>query len=147
MQDLGTLGGNYGSAIRIDDDGEIVGWATNAGDQSTLAFFWKNHKMTNLGTVDGDACSIAWFVRKGRAVGASGDCSNNLHAFLWENGSIVDLNSLVPAGSGVQLTNGDYINERGEITCDGVLANGDIHAFLLIPCDESHSGVKGCGKR
>jgi probable HAF family extracellular repeat protein len=145
MQDLGTLGGNYGSATRIDDNGEIVGWATTAGDQNSYAFYWKDQKMTNLGTVGGDSCSIAWFVRKGQAVGASSDCGPNyLHAFLWESGSIVDLNTLVPPGSGAQLTDADYINEGGEITASGVLPNGDNHAFLLIPCDENHPGIDGC---
>jgi probable HAF family extracellular repeat protein len=145
MQDLGTLGGNYGSATRIDDTGEVVGWSTNEGDQNSFAFFWKNNTMTNLGTVDGDPCSIAWFVRNGQAVGASWDCGPNyLHAFLWERGSIVELNTLVPSGSGVQLTDADYINGSGEITAGGVLQNGDNHAFLLTPCDEHHPGIEGC---
>ena len=145
MQDLGTLGGNYGSGGAIDDDGEIAGWATTAADQNLYAFYWKDGKMTNLGSVDGDPCSVAVFVRRGQVLGASWDCSPNyLHAFLWENGSIVDLNTLVPPGSGVQLLVAGYINERSEITAGGVLASGDNHAFLLIPCDEEHPGVKGC---
>lgn len=145
MQDLGTLGGNYGSAGPIDDAGEIAGWATTAGDQNQYAFFWKDQKMTSLGSVDDDPCSVATFVRNGQVVGASWDCSPNyLHAFLWESGSIVDLNTLVQPGSGVQLTVADYINERGEMTAEGILSNGSNHAFLLIPCDEKHPGVNGC---
>ena len=145
MQDLGTLGGNLGSAGPIDDEGEIAGWATTAGDQNLFAFFWKDNKMTTIGSVDGDPCSVAAFVRHGQVVGASWDCTPNyLHAFLWENGSIVDLNTLVPPGTGVQLTVADYINERGEITANGLLSNGNNHAFLLIPCDDGHPGVEGC---
>jgi probable HAF family extracellular repeat protein len=145
MQDLGTLGGNYGSGGAIDDAGEIAGWATTAADQNLYAFYWKDGKMTNLGSVDGDPCSVANFVRDGQVVGPSWDCSSSYqHAFLWEHGSIVDLNTLVPAGSGVQLFLADYINDRGEITAGGVLPNGDNHAFLLVPCDENHPGVEGC---
>jgi probable HAF family extracellular repeat protein len=145
MQDLGTLGGNYGEAKKITDTGEVVGWATNAGDQAVLASLWKDGLMTNLGTVDGDPCSIALGTNsKLQIVGVSWDCVTFLHAFLWEKGSIVDLNSLVPPGSGAQLTYADYINERGEIAANGVLASGDTRAVLLIPCDENHPGVEGC---
>jgi hypothetical protein len=42
------------------------------------------------------------------------------------------------------LTAGISINDRGEITAQGLLANGDQHAVLLIPCDENHPGVEGC---
>jgi probable HAF family extracellular repeat protein len=71
-----------------------------------------------------------------QVVGASAaDCAgNNASAFLWENGSSVDLNTLVISNpSGAQLTIALSINERGEIAAQGVLPNGDVHAFLLVP--------------
>jgi hypothetical protein len=37
-----------------------------------------------------------------------------------------------------------YINDGGEIAGNGVLPNGDTHAFLLIPCDRNHPNVEGC---
>jgi probable HAF family extracellular repeat protein len=147
MQDLGTLGGNFGGAVWINDAGEVVGWATNAGDQASLAFRWKDGKMTNLGTVDGDQCSIAVHVNsKEQIVGASSACgAGGVHAFLWENdGPMVDLNTLVSHGSGLQLTGATSINERGEITTFGVLSNGDTRTILLIPCDKHHPSVEGC---
>ena len=144
MQDLGTLGGNYGSANSIDDTGAIAGWANTAGDQNAFAVLWKDQTMTNLGSVDGDPCSFGFFLRNGQVVGSSGDCNNDLHAFLWEHGSIVDLNTLVSPGLGAELVYADYINDRGEITAAGTLTNGDSHAFLLIPCDENHPGLEGC---
>jgi hypothetical protein len=36
------------------------------------------------------------------------------------------------------------INDRGEITGQGVLANGDSRVVLLVPCDENHAGIEGC---
>jgi hypothetical protein len=47
-------------------------------------------------------------------------------------------------GSGIQLTHGVSINDDGEISGDGVLPSGDHHAFVLIPCDEHHSGFDDC---
>jgi probable HAF family extracellular repeat protein len=76
---------------------------------------------------------------KGQIVGcltnnANGCTPSVTAAFLWENGDMVDLNTLVPPHTGVQLTGGDdYINEQGEILTSGTLSDGDNHAFLLIP--------------
>lgn len=145
MRDLGTLGGNYGLATWVNDAGEVVGWATNAGDQAAFAFFWNKGEMVNLGTVDSDSCSAAWGLNEmHQVVGASGDCNQNLHAFLWEKGSAVDLNTLIPPGSGVQLNYATHINERGEVTVFGAFPNGNNQGFLLIPCDENHPNIEHC---
>jgi hypothetical protein len=65
------------------------------------------------------------------------------HAFLWDKGQIIDLNRFVPPGSGIQLTEPSAISDRGEIATNGFL-NGNLHAFVLVPCDEDHSDAEGC---
>ena len=50
---------------------------------------------------------------------------------------MVDLNTLVSAASDLTLTVAIFINDRGEIAGNGVLPNGDTHAFILIPCGEN----------
>jgi probable HAF family extracellular repeat protein len=139
LKDLGTLGGKYGVARGINDAEDIIGWATLAGDQINHAVLWNSDHTTDLGVVPGDECSAASSINsRGQVVGASGNCNVDLHAFLWENGDIVDLNTLVPPHPGVQLDGGDdYINDQGEIVTSGTLSNGDRHAFLLTPCDEN----------
>ena|ERR1700719_4216208 len=74
-------------------------------------------------------------------MGTSFDFSiGDLHGFIWDQGGpIVALNTLVPFGSGLTVRSALDINDRGEITGNGVLPNGDVHAVLLIPCDEEHS--------
>lgn len=57
---------------------------------------------------------------------------------------MVDLNTLVPPNSGIQLQEALQINNSGEIAGNGLDANGNNHAILLIPCDESHPDVQGC---
>ena len=93
-----------------------------------------------------------------QAVGNSFSCAfvngNNFHhAFLWENGSIIDLNDLIPVGSPLELVAANDINDRGEIAGEGVPPGGDpnnyatgtnIRAFLLIPCDENHPNIESC---
>jgi probable HAF family extracellular repeat protein len=151
LTDLGTLGGSDGKAEWISDAGVIVGWANNQDDQALLAVLWKNGVITSLGTLDSDPCSIAWAINiKGTVVGSSSaDCdfsgtSSDEHAFLSEDGKMIDLNALVPSGSKLTLVEPHYINDSGEITGNAVLPNGRLRAFLLIPCDENHPGIEGC---
>jgi probable HAF family extracellular repeat protein len=147
LKDLGTLGGNYGEAFGINDTGDTVGWANTAGDATNHAVLWQNGRTTptDLGVIAGYADSIAFAINsQGQIVGCSG-CFQNGPAVLWENGDMVDLNTLVPPHPGVQLIGGDaYINDRGEIVTSGILSNGDNHAFLLTPCDEKHGDGEGC---
>jgi probable HAF family extracellular repeat protein len=146
LRDLGTLGGTFGSATGLNDAGEIVGFATTPDDVATHAFFWSNGVMKDLGTVKGDQCSVAYHINAiGQVVGTSGDGCNEVHAFLWQHGGpMIDLNDLVPSGSGLVLTAGEFINDRGEIGGSGVLPNGDHHAILLIPCDDKQAETDGC---
>ena len=116
----------------------MVGWANLAGDQADHGFLWSGGRKVDLGVVSGDACSTATSINlAGQIVGASGTCApyyESLHAFLWENGTIYDLNALIPPGSGITLTDVFDINDLGEITGQGLLSNGDARAVVLIPC-------------
>jgi len=62
---------------------------------------------------------------------------------------MIDLNTLILAGSGAVLYEADNLNERGEIVASGLPAGCNDrfscgHIFLLIPCDDDHPGVEGC---
>jgi probable HAF family extracellular repeat protein len=144
--DLGTLGGSFGSANWVNEDGEVAGAATTQGDATVVAFIWKNGLMTSLGTLGDDPCSVAININsKGQVVGSSvteTDCgSDSGRAFLWDQGTMIDLNAFVPPGSNLTLTQGAYINNHAEILAIGVLPNGDPRSVLLVPCN---SGEKGC---
>jgi probable HAF family extracellular repeat protein len=143
MTDLGTLGGDTSEAIWLNETGMIVGSADLPGDQIHHAVFWKNGEIHDLGTVSGDACSRGRGLNaRGQVVGLSSDCSNALHAFVWEEGGpALDLNDLIPPGSGFQLTRAFNINDRGEILASadpiGVAPIDDEdlgHLVLLVPC-------------
>ena len=148
LLDLGTLGGSFGIAEGINDSGEVVGWATNENDQASLAFLWKDGVMTNLGTLNGDDCSLAFHINsKGQIVGISFPCTGGpVHGFLWQNGVMTDLNAFAHPGSNLTTWgDGIFINDRGEIAGVRVLPDGDLHAFLLVPCDEDHPDIDDAG--
>jgi probable HAF family extracellular repeat protein len=161
MQDLGTLGGDTGVTNWINDAGDIAGKADLPGPQSPQdhhAVLWSHGVTIDLGTFPEDTSSNAYKVNSsGQVVGTSEDRAHMLigvgeHAFLWEDGGpMVDLNSLVPPGSSLQLTYAVAINDRGEIAGFGVppgVPPEDYetqgHAYMLIPCDGKHPGVEGC---
>lgn len=145
LTDLGSLGGFFIEVIGFSEAGELVGKA-QLPDQTLHAYLANKGGIMDLGTQDGDPCSYALQINsKEQIVGNSDDCAGgNSHAFLWENDKMTDLNALVPPGSPLTLTAGIDINERGEITAQGVLANGDQRAIVMIPCDENHPGIEGC---
>jgi probable HAF family extracellular repeat protein len=151
MSDLGTLGGDYSFAFWLNDAGEVAGEAA-LPDQSHHPVIWEEGRIRDLGTVENDPCGLALGLNaRGQVVGGTSDCANFLHAFLWEHGGpIRDLNTLIPAGSGFQLTFALDINDRGEILAKALPEGGDPnqdpdlygHLVLLVPCD-SQSG-KNC---
>ena len=56
---------------------------------------------------------------------------------------MIDLNTVIPPGSGLQLTNAININDRGEILAKSIPAgvtpidDEDLgHMVLLVPCEE-----------
>ncbi len=117
--------------------------------------------MKDLGLLYADTAGNADSVNaKDQAVGVTVPCAKVnpddscegpvYHAFLWEKGSMVELQTLVLPGSGITLScpncgEAAYnINDSGEIAGQGVLSNGDSRVVLLIPCDENHPNVEGC---
>jgi len=145
-----TTGGNPLTADAINDGGEIVG-AAAFPTQAYDAYLRRAGVATDLGHLNGDCNSEALAINSaGRIAGTSFSCDGvTQRAFLWQNGWLVDLNSLIPPGSSLQLVWPMAINDRGEIAGLGVpsgCAPTDVntcgHGFVLIPCGE---GEKGCG--
>ena len=94
--------------------------------------------MTDLGNL-GQTSFAHGINSRGQIVGASrvSFVTGEVRAFLWENGGpMIDLNTLIPAGSNLHLAYAHSINERGEIAGYGFLPNGDQRPFLLIPVGE-----------
>jgi probable HAF family extracellular repeat protein len=148
--DLGSLGGTlFSNAIDVNEQGQVVGASDLAGDTNfwaflspnTHAFSWHNGAIKDLSTLPGDPTSIAFGINnKGQIVGSGS------RAIVWGTDGLIDLNTLVsgPPFSPLYLLSALDINDRGEIVGEGLAINGDLHAFLAIPCDELHGDIEGC---
>jgi len=140
VTNLGSLGGLLENiAFGINDQGQVVGFSDLPGDTTTHAFLWtKENGMQDLGTLPGDINSYAYGINsKGQVVGDSNGGSYD-RAFLWQDGVMVDLNSLIPPNSNLYLLVSNQINDRGEIACMAcVFSNGactsEMPPVVLIP--------------
>jgi probable HAF family extracellular repeat protein len=145
LTDLGNLGGTlFSFAGNINNRGQIIGASDLPSDTTAHAFLWaKDSGMQDLGTLPGDVSSLAKGINdKGQVVGQSCDVDGNCRAFLWQNGVMTDLNTLVPGdGSTLFLFEAFGINSRGQFTAIGFDANsGDCCAFLATPSNGEVSG-------
>jgi probable HAF family extracellular repeat protein len=173
VHDLGNLGGTSNpavlavgnTALSINNRGQVSGVSalpeiTGTGcpgvPQNPLCFpfhpfLWtRDAGMQDLGVLPGDFVGAGLAINnQGEVVGPSfsapGPTSGSPRAFLWQNGVMSDLNTLVPADSPLYLLLADGINDAGEIAGFGVnTATGDIHAFLASPCDRNHAVTGWC---
>jgi len=135
---LPTLGGAYwNTPMDINENGDVTGFSDLPGDSVAApnfnAFIWTRKNGTaNLGTLSGDNVSEGLGINdQDQVVGVSFPSG---HAFIWQRGTIIDLNTLIPRNASVILTDAQEINDEGVITGQAQAKNGStLYAFVAIP--------------
>ena len=132
MQNLGTLagGGGWSVAHDLNDSGQVVGSSSVKNYwYREHAFVWMNDgtPMKDLGTFGGTQSSANDINASGQVTGwasLAGDAVT--HAFIWRNNGTTkqDLNKLIdpldPLKPHVTLTEGVFINDRGNVLAQGI---------------------------
>jgi len=132
---LGDTGSNYVSAIprAINASDEVVGNEQSAyGISPGPAFLWRNGKMIELATFN-SAYTYNYAVAindQGLIVGSTSSTYSSSTPVLWQNDTITDLNSLLPANSGWVLETVTGINDHNQIVGIGTY-NGTTAAYEL----------------
>jgi probable HAF family extracellular repeat protein len=176
-EDLGTLGGEDGVAMALNDRGELVGsyglnphadYADRRGFIGTIkgtgtaiptfggriseardvnsvgraigkaqiasgdfrAFSYQAGSLADLGTLPGGTQSFAHGINNAGDIVGAADSDGMLHAFIYRNGVMTDLNTLIPPASGWVLTEARAISESRIVVGTGVF-NGQQRAFQL----------------
>ena len=121
---IGSLGGvAWNTPMAINDEGVVVGFSDTTGDEDGTsnfrAFLWtKGSGMKNLGTLPGDQISEAFAINARRQVVGVSCGEVACRPFLWQNGVMADLDSLLVPGFADSLLSARDINDEGTITGD-----------------------------
>jgi probable HAF family extracellular repeat protein len=153
--DLGTLGGKQSLAHAINNQNQVVGWATNLVPASTniwgeeypwpfatqqRAVLWENGAARDLGTLGGPSAWASCLNDVGQIIGQSFTANSEgqqhqaagvvwsrpMAGFIWENGNMMDLGTL-----GGTFALPVRINNKGQVIGFSTL-EGDMshHPFI-----------------
>ena len=126
----------FSGARGLDDADQVVGYASLASPSGVVqsqAFLWDDGVMKPLGMARStDTSSSATAINNhGVVVGISTSYKNPV-GFVYDGSSMADLNTLVDNASGWVFTDALSINDKVQITGNG-LYGGIPHPYLLTP--------------
>jgi uncharacterized membrane protein len=131
-----SLGNGVEVTMDINENGQILcGYKDESGN--FYRGIWDHGNVTNIGEWHADSINNSGHVvgEKIWAESTQGPSPLLFNALLWEDGILYDLDDLIPADSGWDLTTAVKINNRDQIIGVGVF-NNEGHAYLLTPIPE-----------
>jgi probable HAF family extracellular repeat protein len=119
---------NNGNVV-VGHTGGYGGWT---------AAMWADGQTTELGWLAGGNYSYATDINdSGEIVGTStvrgAQGENVYHGFVYRNGNLLDLNTLINRASGWTITGAKAINEKHQILVDAIDKSGKTFSLLLTP--------------
>ena len=134
LTDLGTFGGRVAEARAINDAGDVIGTIQFGEPIDERGYFWRNGNATLLGSLPGYGSEALGLNGLGQVVGAlyGVDWQHDAHGFIWENGQLVTLDSLIDPAQGWTITQAGAINDAGQIAATGCNAALGVCGLLRL---------------
>jgi probable HAF family extracellular repeat protein len=152
VTDLGPIPGGFtseawaiNSALQVVGCGRLVDNETK--DIVLRAWYWQDGNMINLGTLPGLSHSAAYDLNDGGlAVGTASGSGGAQEAFIWYDGVMIDLNTMIPPDAGVHIRIAHGVNNSGQIACQAnMVDNLDSVGLVLTPIERAPADLDGDG--
>jgi len=146
--DLGTLGGDLSVAFGLNGSDEVVGYSNVKKGGAFHGFVWKKGVLKDIGALPPSyPNSVAQAINeKGCVVGdvfagdlykplfEGGSFGPSSHGILYSDGVLIDINTLIPTGSGWELKTANDINDECQIVGAGYYKGSKyLTAYVLTP--------------
>lgn len=134
LKDLGTMGMDFSFGLHVNINGQVVGYAGTGYTERPFVSDADGGTLHDLGTFGGYTNRAFGINDAGDIVGLSNDINTQPHPWLYRNGVMTDLNTLIDPVPGLLLVSATAISNTGFITAAGSNSIlGQTHAFLLAP--------------
>lgn len=138
--------GTESDARGVNNNGQVVGEFLTPDGTSFHGFLYSGGVVTDIGSPGSPQTTAFAINDQQQVVGTTfipfqttcptGPCVQyKEHAFFYQGGTLADLNSSIPTGSGWELSWAFGINTHGQIAGYGQI-NGNSRAFLLTPANK-----------
>jgi probable HAF family extracellular repeat protein len=146
MNELG-IDSTFSIAWDINNAGQIVGEWLPSNAHDSHAFLYKDGTVQDLGNLGGDSTYALSINDRGDIVGYGTTGLGILHGFIYVDGKMVDLNTLLAAPDGWQITRTSAINEGRQIAALACRIDnaGECMPALLSPVPEPAAPVLWSG--
>ena len=140
--------GFAGTAFKINDNDNVIGWFDLAGGIQNAFFGTGTGPYQNLGTLGGSSSRAIGISDTGTmVVGDSQTAGGVTTAFLWDSlNGMRNLNTLLDGASSAawNIRSGLGVNNKGQIVGFGLIG-GEIHGVLLDPVTAPEPSTIGAG--
>ena len=125
----------FSSALALNTHGDVAGF------DNARAVLWTHGREIELGDFGDEPNAALDLNDAGEVVGSSAEDEGRMRAFIWKNGSLTNLNKLVPPNSGWVLLSAFRISNTGEILAHGFF-EGKSHLCVLTPIKQGLAPTK-----